>query len=343
MFRQKRPLGRRHRPTPRRLHHRRPARQRPDPPPRHRHHSLHPSREPSPLRPAPPTPPVPTVTSHVVGTHHGASAINPRPHPSPQKTNSLSPSIAVENLTFRYDPHSSRVTLSDITLPIAAGKVTAIVGASGSGKTTLIKLLLGYYRPEKGTITVGAENLSAMNLRQWRRRCGVVMQEGVIFSESIARNIAVADGPIDPACLEEAARIACIHDFITGLPLGYNTVIGRDGIGISQGQKQRILIARSLPQPRLHLPRRSHQLARRRQRARNRRKPRPLLPRPHSRNRSPPPLHRPPCRLHRSPRFRPHRRERHPRRPHRPPRRLLHPRQKPARTRHLTPLHFSKP
>lgn len=165
---------------------------------------------------------------------------------SPPKTNFSSPSITVENLTFRYDPHSSRVTLSDITLPIAAGKVTAIVGASGSGKTTLIKLLLGYYRPEKGSITVGAENLSAMNLRQWRRRCGVVMQEGVIFSESIARNIAVADGPIDPARLEEAARIACIHDFITGLPLGYNTVIGRDGIGISQGQKQRILIARAV-------------------------------------------------------------------------------------------------
>ncbi len=155
-------------------------------------------------------------------------------------------SIAIENLSFRYDRFSPGLTIDNISLDIPAGRTTAIVGASGSGKTTLIKLLLGYYRPESGRISVAGRNLDDYSLRWWRRQCGTVMQDGVIFSESISRNIAVDDGDIDCARLESAARLACIHDYIESLPLRYNTRIGRDGMGLSQGQKQRILIARAV-------------------------------------------------------------------------------------------------
>lgn len=155
-------------------------------------------------------------------------------------------SITLDNVDFKYDPHALRYTLKDVSFTIPAGKTTAIVGASGSGKTTLIKLMLGYYRVLNGKIAVAGEDINRYNLKWWRRHCGVVMQEGVIFSESIARNIAVDDGEIDTTRLEEAARIACIHDYVMTLPLKYNTLIGRDGVGLSQGQKQRILIARAV-------------------------------------------------------------------------------------------------
>ncbi len=155
-------------------------------------------------------------------------------------------SIKFDNVDFKYDPHAPAMTLDGISFTIPEGKVTAIVGASGSGKTTLIKLLLGYYPATAGSITIAGRDIAAYNLRWWRRQCGVVMQDGVIFSESIARNIAVGDGEIDPARLEEAARTACIHDYIIGLPLKYDTRIGRDGVGLSRGQTQRILIARAI-------------------------------------------------------------------------------------------------
>jgi len=135
---------------------------------------------------------------------------------------------------------------NNISFTVPSGKVTAIVGASGSGKTTLIKLMLGYYPVTGGKITIAGKDISSYNLKWWRRQCGVVMQDGVIFSESIARNIAVGDGEIDVERLERSARIANIHDHIMGLPLKYNTQIGRDGVGLSQGQKQRILIARAV-------------------------------------------------------------------------------------------------
>ncbi len=154
--------------------------------------------------------------------------------------------IELKNLDFRYDRHSPRKTISGVNFGIDEGKVTAIVGASGSGKTTLIKLMLGYYPPEAGEILLAGKPLSGYDLKWWRRQCGVVMQDGVIFSESIARNIAVGDGEIDTERLEQAARIACIHDYVMSLPLKYNTKIGRDGTGLSQGQKQRILIARAV-------------------------------------------------------------------------------------------------
>ena len=137
-------------------------------------------------------------------------------------------------------------TIDGVSFAILQGKVTAIVGASGSGKTTLIKLLLGYYNVTGGKISISGTDIADYDLKWWRRQCGMVMQDGVIFSESIARNIAVGDGEIDPERLVEAARIACIKDFITDLPLKYDTQIGSDGMGLSQGQKQRILIARAV-------------------------------------------------------------------------------------------------
>ena len=154
--------------------------------------------------------------------------------------------IDMENINFKYDPHALKTIIDNVSLTIPKGKVTAIVGASGSGKTTLIKLMLGYYPVLGGQITIGGTDINTLNKKWWRRQCGVVMQDGVIFSESIARNIAVDDKEIDKQRLQTAAEIACIHDYVMGLPLKYNTKIGRDGVGLSQGQKQRILIARAV-------------------------------------------------------------------------------------------------
>ena len=154
--------------------------------------------------------------------------------------------IALENVNFKYDPHALKTIIDNVSLNIPKGKVTAIVGASGSGKTTLIKLMLGYYPVLGGQINIGGTDVNTLNKKWWRRQCGVVMQDGVIFSESIARNIAVDDNEIDRLRLQKAAEIACIHDYVMGLPLKYNTKIGRDGVGLSQGQKQRILIARAV-------------------------------------------------------------------------------------------------
>lgn len=154
--------------------------------------------------------------------------------------------IDIDGIMFKYDPHALTKTLDDVTIHIPKGKVTAIVGASGSGKTTLVKLMLGYYPVLEGQISIGGTDISTLNKKWWRRQCGVVMQDGVIFSESIARNIAVDDGEIDEQRLLKASQIACIHEYVMSLPLKYNTKIGRDGVGLSQGQKQRILIARAV-------------------------------------------------------------------------------------------------
>ncbi|QUB90743.1 ATP-binding cassette domain-containing protein [Prevotella denticola] len=162
------------------------------------------------------------------------------------KNLSLSGGIDLENVNFKYDPHALKTIIDNVILNIPKGKVTAIVGALGSGKTTLIKLMLGYYPALGGKITIGGTDVNTLNKKWWRRQCGVVMQDGVIFSESIARNIAVDDNEIDRLRLQTAAEIACIHDYVMGLPLKYNTKIGRDGVGLSQGQKQRILIARAV-------------------------------------------------------------------------------------------------
>ena len=153
-------------------------------------------------------------------------------------------SLTIKDLSFKYDIYSPKDILSDINLYIPNGKVTAIVGASGSGKTTLVKLLLGFYEPLNGSIRIGNANLSEYNLGWWRSQCGAVMQEGYLFSDTIARNIAISDDEPDIERIRHAARVANIADYIEALPLAYNTMIGQDGQGISQGQRQRILIAR---------------------------------------------------------------------------------------------------
>ncbi len=155
-------------------------------------------------------------------------------------------SISIHNLSFSYLGPSSPPVLKNITFTIPQNKVTAIVGASGSGKTTLLKLLMANYRPGKGDIKVGNISLSTINSRFWRSQCGIVMQDGFIFSESIAENIAIGDDTIDKKKLQYAANTANVQEFIDILPAGYNTKIGQEGSGISQGQKQRILIARAI-------------------------------------------------------------------------------------------------
>ena len=154
--------------------------------------------------------------------------------------------ITIENLSFSYDGADRDYVLDDINLIIPQEKVTAIVGASGSGKTTLIKLLLGFYEPNKGIIKVCETPLSVINPHLWRSKSGSVMQDGFIFSETIAQNIGVGDDYVDIEKLRHAVTVANIRDFIDGLPLGYNTKIGMEGNGISQGQRQRILIARAV-------------------------------------------------------------------------------------------------
>lgn len=156
----------------------------------------------------------------------------------------LEPSIRIENLCFKYDGALPFYVLNNISLEIPKNKVTAIVGASGSGKTTLLKLLLGYYMPDEGKINIGSTAFEEVNLSWWRMTCGAVMQDGYLFSDTIARNIAISEDEIDLEKLRHAACVANIADYIEALPLGYNTKIGQDGQGVSQGQRQRILIAR---------------------------------------------------------------------------------------------------
>lgn len=157
---------------------------------------------------------------------------------------SLGYGFVLESLCFKYNQALPHHTLSDITLDIPYGKTTAIVGASGSGKSTLLKLLLGYYEPNEGSITIEGTDMNELNLAWWRSQCGVVMQEGYLFSDTIANNIAISDENPDLERIRYAAQVANIADDIEHLPLGYNTQIGQDGQGISQGQRQRILIAR---------------------------------------------------------------------------------------------------
>lgn len=154
--------------------------------------------------------------------------------------------IRLSELDFQYEGPKSPFVLKDITLSIPEGKTTAIVGASGSGKTTLMKLLLKFYEPVRGDIRVNGCDLSDLSPGDWRRNCGVVMQEGYIFSDTLERNIATGQQAIDYECLNRALRIANLQDFVESLPLGLKTRVGASGNGISGGQKQRILIARAV-------------------------------------------------------------------------------------------------
>lgn len=154
--------------------------------------------------------------------------------------------IEMNDLVFKYDEYAEEYTIDNVNIHIPKGKITAIVGASGSGKTTLTKMMLGYYEPLRGKLKIGGVDIEAINKKWWRRQCGVVMQEGVVFSDTIARNIAADDNSIDKDRLLWAAKIACADEFIAKLPLHYNTLVGKGGVGLSQGQKQRILIARAV-------------------------------------------------------------------------------------------------
>ncbi len=154
--------------------------------------------------------------------------------------------ISVSNLEFSYPGAIARNVLEEVNLTLKKDTVTALVGVSGSGKTTLVKLLLGFYPPGRGEIRVGDMNIQMMSPDLWRNQCGVVMQDGYIFSDTIAKNIAMGEQEIKPDQLLYAARMACIDDFIDQLPLGYNSRIGQEGLTLSGGEEQRILIARAI-------------------------------------------------------------------------------------------------
>ncbi len=154
--------------------------------------------------------------------------------------------LRFENVSFKYAGLSSPYVLKDINLDIPVGKITAIVGASGSGKTTMLKLMLGFYNPDQGRIAIDYMDMAHTDITTWRDKCGVVMQDGRIFSGTVAENIAFSDEVPDKERLEYACRVACILDRIKALPMGFNTRIGETGIDLSGGEKQRIFIARAV-------------------------------------------------------------------------------------------------
>lgn len=154
--------------------------------------------------------------------------------------------IVFHDIVFRYDRYAQKNVIDHVNFTVPYGKTVAIVGESGSGKSTLLKLLLGFYPLQNGEITIGGRAVSKCDIKKWRDRCGVVLQDGIIFAESIERNIAVDDGDVDRVRLVNAARMACIDAYVNSLPSGYKTIIGQDGHGLSLGQKQRILLARAM-------------------------------------------------------------------------------------------------
>lgn len=154
--------------------------------------------------------------------------------------------ISLENVIFQYEGPRSPIVLNKISLTIPENKTTAIVGVSGSGKTTLLKLLLGFYDPVEGSIKVGDIDFKQYSIETWRKNCGTVMQDGYIFSDTIAKNIAIGDNIPDKNKLLMAVEAANIREYIESLPMRYDTKIGQEGTGLSHGQKQRLLIARAI-------------------------------------------------------------------------------------------------
>lgn len=154
--------------------------------------------------------------------------------------------IDIKQLSFRYGHRGSPYVLEDLDLRIPAGKVTAIVGMSGSGKTTLIKLLLKFYHANAGSVTVGQQPIQHIHAKAWRSLCGVVMQDGYVFMDTIASNIYAGAEIKDKVRMTEAARLVNMHDFFRSMPFGYDTIVGKDGHGLSEGQRQRLLIARMI-------------------------------------------------------------------------------------------------
>lgn len=168
---------------------------------------------------------------------------------NPERAISILPensNIILENVTYKYGGEGTPPVLQNLNLEIPRGKTTAIVGSSGSGKTTLLKMLLNIFPPTSGTVKLGDIKIGNFRSRLWRQKCGAVLQDGYVFSDSIARNIALGDEIIDDHRMVLAAKVAHIQSFIESLPLGYHTKIGAEGVGLSQGQRQRILIARAV-------------------------------------------------------------------------------------------------
>ena len=197
--------------------------------------------------------PQPTVHSpKSAGGSPQAAVVSQQPAvQSPQQTKDgekEGENLTIESLSFRYNALAGFV-LKKINLEIPAGKVTAIVGPSGSGKTTLVKLLLGFYAPTEGMIKAGAANLNDLPPDEWRSRCGAVMQDGFVFSDTLIANITESDplhSPVNEERLYKAVQTANLRDFIESLPMGYHTMVGARGNGLSQGQRQRLLIARAV-------------------------------------------------------------------------------------------------
>ena len=154
--------------------------------------------------------------------------------------------IKLTDVSFKYEGSFNPYIFENLSISFLKGKTTAIVGNSGSGKSTLLKLLLGFYKPQKGNVTIGEISMSDIDLDFWRANCGTVLQDGRIFSMTVAENIALGDKIINKERLEKSAKMACIHEHIEKMPLKYNSKIGGSGLELSQGQKQRILIARAL-------------------------------------------------------------------------------------------------
>jgi len=163
-----------------------------------------------------------------------------------QNVNTITTDIVLNNISFQYNGPQSPWVIKNLSLHIQKNKITAIVGMSGSGKTTLLKLLLGFYAPTEGHILVNGLNMRDININQWRDMCGAVMQEGFIFSDTIANNIVLKEEKIDKSRLKYSCKISNIQEFINSLPLEIQTKIGSDGMDISNGQKQRLLIARAV-------------------------------------------------------------------------------------------------
>ncbi len=176
--------------------------------------------------------------------------ITQKPDEKPTTILPLKPSIQegifLKDVSFKYEGNYNPYVLHNLSMTIPTGMVTAIVGASGSGKTTLLKLLLGFYHPEQGGVFLDSIPMTHLDPDQWRSRCGVVMQDGFIFSGRIVENIAVADENYDIERLQFAIETACLDDFVYKLPMGIHTKIGKAGLDLSGGQRQRILIARAI-------------------------------------------------------------------------------------------------
>ncbi|SEO91664.1 ATP-binding cassette, subfamily B [Mucilaginibacter gossypiicola] len=168
------------------------------------------------------------------------------PHGHTLKTVSAFERILISNLNFKYDKSSPVNVLDGINIEIKKGQKVAFVGNSGSGKTTLVKLLLKFYLPSKGIISVDSNDLAELEANSWRQKCGVVMQDGYIFSATILQNICLDSKKVDLERVKQVCHLANIKDYIESLPKKYNTKIGGSGVGLSGGQIQRILIARAL-------------------------------------------------------------------------------------------------